>query len=160
MIRRLIFQLCIRRLRLLNSDNVTALRLVLGLSACVALVQPLRAEPKTFRNEGLRNGILVRLDVQGKKVSGTFASDEYGDTSVPHVFIGEVIATPKGKRGVHMRIRFEGNIPYSVPPEVKELLWYLKIVDHKAHLFIPMQERSYAGKTPKWVVSDVEFLPD
>jgi hypothetical protein len=32
-------------------------------------------------------------------------------------------------------------------------------VNHRAHLFIPMWERSYTKKTPKWIVSDVEFTP-
>ena len=33
-------------------------------------------------------------------------------------------------------------------------------MNHRAHLFIPMWERSYTKKTPKWIVSDVEFIPD
>jgi hypothetical protein len=58
-----------------------------------------------------------------------------------------------------MVVRFEGPAPYDPPPGTKVLRWYLRIVEHQAHLFIPMQERSYTGKSPKWVVSEVEFTP-
>ena len=126
----------------------------------LAAISLVAADEKTFRNDGLKNQIIVRLDVQGKKVSGTYASAEYGEEAVSHGFSGEVVPTPKGKRDVYMQVRFEGNIPYSAPPDAKILRWHLKIVDHRAHLFIPMQERSYAGKTPRWVVSDVEFVPE
>ena len=120
---------------------------------------PLAAEPKTFRNEGLKTLTVVTLDVQKDKVSGTFASAEYGEDPERHHFTGEIIPTPKGKKGVYMRIKFEDTVPYSVPPGVSRIEWFLKIVDHRAHLFIPMQERSYEGKIPKWIVSDVEFVP-
>jgi hypothetical protein len=118
------------------------------------------AEPKTFRNGGLKNETVVTLDVRGKKVTGTFASSEYDEkTAAKHSFSGEIVPTPKGKSGVYLQIRFEGDVPYSPPREAKVLEWYLKIVDHRAHLFIPMQERSYEAKAPKWIVSNVEFLP-
>jgi hypothetical protein len=118
------------------------------------------AEPKAFRNEGLKNETLVTLEVQGKKVTGIFVSSEYDEGSATkHVFSGEIVPTPKGKHGVYMHIRFEGDVPYSPPSDATVLQWYLKIVDHRAHLFIPMQERSYEAKTPRWIVSDVEFLP-
>lgn len=139
---------------------MTTVKIALSLGLFLATALSVLAEPKTFRNEGLKNEIVVRLDVQGKKVSGTYASAEYGEEAVPRAFSGEVVPAPKGKRGVYMQVRFEDDIPYSPPPDAKVLRWYLKIVDHRAHLFIPMQERSYTGKTPKWVVSDVEFLPD
>jgi len=123
-------------------------------------VLSLAAEPKTFQNEGLKTVTIVTLDVQKSKVSGTFASAEYGEKpEAQHHFAGKIIPTPKGKKGVFMRIQFEGAVPYSAPPDVKTIDWFLKIVDHRAHLFIPMQERSYEGKTPKWIVSDVEFVP-
>ena len=118
------------------------------------------AETTTFRNEGLKNETVVTLSVDGKKVNGSFLSSEYGEEpAVEHRFTGEIIPTPNGKRGVYMRIRFTGEVPYSAPPATKVLKWYLRIVDHRAHLFIPMQERSYEERTPKWIVSDVEFVP-
>jgi hypothetical protein len=127
----------------------------------LALVLAAEAEPKTFRNEGLKTEIVVTLDVQGEKVTGTWASSEYGDNPSPtQSFSGEVIPTPKGKTGVYMHVRFPDKPPYDPPPGIKVLRWYLRIVNHSAHLFIPMQERSYEGKNPKWVVSDVEFLPE
>ena len=70
-----------------------------------------------------------------------------------------MIPTPKGKRGIYLEIHFAEKPPYDVPPKATRLVWYLKIVDHRAHLFIPMQEREYSGRTPKWVVSDVELEP-
>jgi hypothetical protein len=33
-------------------------------------------------------------------------------------------------------------------------------VKHRAHLFIPMQMRSYATKETKWIVDDVELEPE
>ena len=119
------------------------------------------AEPKTFRNEGLKTLTVVTLDVEKNKVTGTFATAEYGEEPAEkYRFSGEVIPTPKGKQGVYMRVRFEGTVPYSLPPRVKTIEWFLKIVEHRAHLFIPMQERSYERKTPKWIVSNVEFISE
>ena len=119
------------------------------------------AEPKTFRNEGLKTLTVVTLDVEKNKVTGTFAAAEYGEVPAEQYrFSGEVIPTREGKQGVYMRIKFEGTVPYSLPPGVKTIEWFLKIVEHRAHLFIPMQERSYEGKTPKWIVSNVEFVPE
>jgi hypothetical protein len=46
-----------------------------------------------------------------------------------------------------------------MPPKARTLIWFLKIVNHRAHLFVPMQERSYEGDIPRWVVSDVELEP-
>src|SRR5689334_1660276 len=86
------------------------------------------AETTTFRNEGLKNETVVTLIVEAKKVTGTFVSSEYGEASaVEHRFTGEIIPTPKAKRGVYMRIRFSGEVPYSAPPATKVLEWYLRI---------------------------------
>src|SRR5262249_34488202 len=133
----------------------------LSLIFSLAWVTTVSAERKTFRNEGLKTEIVVTLDVQGKKVTVTWASSEYGDNASPTQSLsGEIISTPKGRTGVYMHIQFSGNVPYEPPPGTKVLQWYLRIVDHQAHLFIPMQERSYEGKEPKWVTSDVEFVPE
>jgi hypothetical protein len=136
-------------------------RILIALTILLGSVMRISAESKTFRNEGLKNETVVRLDVQGKKVTGTFVSAEYGDaTGSGHEFSGEIVPAPKRKRGVCIQIRFEGEVPYNPPPATKVLLWYLRIVEHRAHLFIPMQERSYEGKTPKWIVSEVELVPE
>src|SRR6266853_474476 len=118
------------------------------------------AKPTTFKNSGLKTETVITLDVNGKRVTGTFESSEYGENVVSETFTGEVVRTPKGKSGVYMDIHFSGKVPYSVPPPAKALRWSLRIVNHRAHLFIPMEERSYTGRTPKWVVSDVEFAPE
>src|SRR5262252_7645396 len=118
------------------------------------------AKPTTFKNSGLKTETVITLDVQDKKVTGTFESSEYGENAVRETFTGEVVSTPKGKSGVYMEIHFAGKVPYSPPPQAKALRWSLRIVNHRAHLFIPMWEQDYTGKTPKWVVSDVEFEPE
>jgi hypothetical protein len=117
------------------------------------------AAPITFKNEGLKDVIVVVLDVKEKTATGTFASHEYDAASRETPFTGKVIATPKGKTGVYLEIHFAGDPPYNIPPKSKTLIWFLKIVDHRAHLFIPMQERNYESKTPHWVVDDVELEP-
>jgi hypothetical protein len=117
------------------------------------------AKPTTFKNSGLKTETVITLDIQGKRINGTFERSDYGENAVRETFTGDVVATPKGKRGVYMEIHFSGKVPYSSPPQAKALRWSLRIVNHRAHLFIPMEERDYAGKTPKWVVSDVEFTP-
>ena len=119
------------------------------------------AEATTFRNGGLKNETIVTLDVKGKTATGTFVSYEYGDEIPPATpFTGKVIPTPKGKRGVYLEISFAGSPPYSAPPDAKQLVWHLKIVSRRAHLFIPMHQRSYESSPPKWIVADVEFEPD
>src|SRR5215831_11580219 len=118
------------------------------------------AKPTTFKNSGLKTETVITLDVQDKKVIGTFESSEYGENAVKETFTGEVVPTPKGKSGVYMTIHFSGEVPYSAPPRAKVLQWSLRIKDHRAHLFVPMQERDYTGKTPQWVVSDVELAPE
>jgi len=114
----------------------------------------------TFKNSGLKVETMITLDVQGKRATGTFESSEYGENAVKETFTCEVVATPKGKKDVYMEIHFSGKVPYSPPPQAKALRGSLRIVNHRAYLFIPMEERSYTGKTPKRVVSDVEFTPE
>ena len=131
-----------------------AFTILLATGLCVS------AKPTTFKNSGLKTETVITLNVEGKRVSGTFASSEYGENAVREAFTGEVVPTPKGKSGVYMEIHFSGKVPYSPPPQAKALHWSLRIVNHRAYLFIPMEERSYTGKTPKRVVSDVEFTPE
>lgn len=119
------------------------------------------AEATTFRNGGLKNETIVTLDVKGKTATGTFVAYEYGEEIPPATpFTGKVIPTPKGKRGVYLEISFAGAPPYMAPPDAKPLVWYLKIVNRRAHLFIPMHQRSYESTPPKWIAADVEFEPD
>lgn len=119
------------------------------------------AEATTFRNAGLKNETIVTLDVKGKTATGTFVSYEYGEDVGPGTpFTGKVIPTPKGKKGVYLEISFAGLPPYSAPPDLKSLVWYLKSKDGRAHLFIPMQQQSYESQPPKSVVADVELEPD
>jgi hypothetical protein len=128
--------------------------ILLATAVCVS------AKATTFKNSGLKTETVITLDVQGKRVTGTFESSEYSENAVSEMFTGEVVPTPKGKSGVYMQIHFSGKVPYRPPPQAKSLRWSLRIVNHRAHLFIPMEERDYTGKTPKWVVSDVEFTPE
>ena len=119
------------------------------------------AEATTFRNAGLKNESIVTLEVKGKTATGTFVSYEYGDEIPPATpFTGKVIPTPKGKRGVYLEIKFAAERPYPAPPEAKSLVWFLKTVNRREHLFIPMQQQSYESTPPKWTVAEVEFEPD
>lgn len=129
--------------------------------ALLFLAGSLSAAPTTFRNAGLKNETIITLEVTGGTATGTFVSYEYGEDIGPATpFTGKVIPTPKGKRGVHLEINFAGAPPYSAPPDAKSLIWHLKIVKGRAHLFVPMQQRSYESAPPKWIVTDVEFEPD
>ena len=135
------------------------MRLALAFAILLATGLCVSAKPTTFKNRGLKVETVITLDVQGKRVTGTFESSEY-DENVKETFTGAVVPTPKGKSGIYMEIHFSGEVPYSPPPQAKALRWSLRIVNHRAHLFVPMKEQSYTGKTPKWVVSDVEFAPE
>ena len=148
----------------MNKKRIQDLRswiVIMAIGAFLFTGATVRAEATTFRNGGLKNESIVTLEVKGKRATGTFVSYEYGDDIPPATaFTGNVIRTPKGKRGVYLEIKFPAEPPYATPPEAKSLVWYLKIVKGRAHLFVPMQQRSYEGNTPKWTVADVEFEPD
>src|SRR6266496_6736257 len=88
-----------------------AFAILLATGLCVS------AKPTTFKNSGLKTETVITLNVEGKRVSGTFASSEYGENAVRETFTGEVVPTPKGERGVYMEIHFSGKIPYSVSSE-------------------------------------------
>lgn len=137
----------------INTSKVVILVLLISGTLC--------AKPIRFRNDGLKHDTIVMLDVSEKSATGTYfetrAEDEEAKPAAP--FTGKVIPTPKGKRGVYLEIQFAGTPPYNIPPGAKQLIWHLKIVDHRAHLFIPMQERNYEGRTPRWIVDDVELEP-
>ena len=137
----------------------TLVGLLVPLICCFAFTRALAA-PTTFENKGLKWVIVVALDVNGETATGNYKTHEYDpDSAGPGTpFKGKVIPTPKGKEGIYLEIKFDGKVPYTAPPGAKKLIWHLTIVDHRVHLFIPMQERSYEGNT-HWVVDDVELEP-
>ena len=135
----------------------------IALAVCALLFTGAKAfaEATTFRNSGLKKETIVTLDVKDQAVTGTFVSYEYGQDIPPATpFFGRVIPTPKSKQGVYLEIKFAGTPPYGAPPEAKVLIWHLKTVNRREHLFIPMHQQSYESTPPKWVVADVEFEPD
>jgi hypothetical protein len=119
------------------------------------------AKETTFVNHGLSTDTTVVLDVTGKIAKGTFASraNNSDEAKGPTPFTGKVIATPKGKKGIYLRIQFAGEAPYDTR-DLVPLTWHLTIVDHRAHLFIPVHQRNYEGRTPRWEVSDMELEPE
>ena len=119
------------------------------------------AKETTFVNNGLSMDTIVVLDVTGKIAKGTFSSkaNNRDEAHGPTAFTGKVIATPKGKKGIYLQIKFDGEAPYDTR-DLLPLTWHLKIVDHRAHLFIPVHQRNYEGRTPRWEVSDMELEPD
>jgi hypothetical protein len=119
------------------------------------------AKETTFVNHGLSADTTVVLDVTGKIAKGTFASraNNSDDAEAPTPFTGRVIATPKGKKGIYLRIEFAGTAPYDTK-NLLPLTWHLKITQHRAHLFIPMHQRNYRTVPAKWVIDDVELEPD
>jgi hypothetical protein len=118
------------------------------------------AKETIFVNHGLSTDTNVVLDVTGKTVKGTFSSEANNrdETHGPTAFTGKVIPTPKGKKGVYLRVEFAGPAPYDAKG-LLPLTWHLKIVDHRAHLFIPMHQRNYTTVPAKWVIADVELEP-
>ena len=119
------------------------------------------AKETTFVNHGLSTDTTVVLDVTGKIAKGTFSSkaNNTDEARGPTPFTGKVIATPKGKKGIYLRIEFAGAPPYDTK-DLMPLTWHLKITDHRAHLFIPMHQRNYMTVPAKWVIDDVELEPE
>jgi hypothetical protein len=119
------------------------------------------AKEVTFANHGLSMDTYVVLDVTGKFAKGTFTSraNNSDEAHGPVAFTGKVIATPRGKKGVYLRIEFAGPAPYDTR-DLLPLTWRLRIVNHQAHLFIPVHQRNYEGRTPKWEVSEMELEPE
>lgn len=115
----------------------------------------------TFANHGLSMDTYVVLEVSGKTARGTFRSraNNSDEAHGPAPFTGKVITTPKGKKGVYLEIHFAGPPPYDTR-DLLPLVWHLRIVDHRAHLFILVHQRNYEDRTPKWEVSDMELEPE
>ena len=53
-----------------------AVAILLATGLCVS------AKPTTSKNSGLKTETVITLDLQGKRVTGTFESSEYGENSV------------------------------------------------------------------------------
>jgi hypothetical protein len=123
----------------------------IGIAFCFLAVGGALAKETTFANHGLSMDTYVVLDVSGKTAKGTFrsAANNSDEKHGPTAFTGKVIATPKGKKGIYLEIHFDGEAPYNTK-NLLPLTWHLKIVDHRAHLFIPVHQRNYEGRTPRW----------
>ena len=121
---------------------------------------PVFAKPIKFVNGGLKEMTIVTLDVTGRTATGTMViHDRMEEPGRATSFAGKVIPTPPGKKGVYLEIHFEGKPPYDTHG-FPTLIWHLTIVDHRAHLFVPVHERNYEGKTPRWVVDEMELEPE
>jgi hypothetical protein len=138
-----------------TSLSVLAFTLVLASSS-------LLAKPTNFESHGLSYSWFVTLDVSGKTAKGTYRryDNTVDKTLGPVPFTGKVIPTPKGKRGVYLEIKFAGETPYDIKPKNAPLIWRLKIVDHRAHLFIPMVLRNFEAVPAKFEMMDLELEPD
>jgi hypothetical protein len=135
--------------------SISAIALV-----AVFFAPDLFAKQTLFKNAGLSQEIIVALDVTEKSGSGTYGSHEYGEAAEPaRRFTARVIPPPEGEHGVYLEIHFAGAIPYQAPPGATWPIWHLKMVNHRAHLFIPMRQKSYEGQTPTSVVAEVELEP-
>jgi hypothetical protein len=124
------------------------------------------AETPCFRIEGLKYIETVHLDVTGSRANGDYLIDEYGQNAKRFQFSGNVIPTPAGKSGVYLAIAFnkedlgEGQqAPYQLPPGTKQIVWVLRIVNHRAHLFISINERFYDTVPAHYAVAELEYLP-
>ena len=133
----------------------------LAAAVCFFALGSAFAKEVTFVNHGLSMDTIVVLEVSGKNAKGTYSSraNNSDEAHGPAAFTGKVIPTPKGRRGVYLEIHFAGEAPYDTR-DLLPLTWHLKIVGHRAHLFIPVHQRNYEGKTPRWEVSEMELEPE
>jgi hypothetical protein len=122
----------------------------------------LSAKPTKFFCDGLSYSWYVTLDVTGKTATGDYRRfDNRVDENLgPVAFTGKVILTPKGKSGVYLEVKFVGETPYQIEPKTAPLIWRLKIVDHRAHLFIPMVLRNFETVPAKFEMMDLELEPE
>jgi hypothetical protein len=121
----------------------------------------LLAKPTDFECHGLSYSWFVTLEVSGKTAKGTYRryDNRVDETQGPVPFTGKVIPTPKGKRGVYLQVQFAGETPYQMPDKKTPLIWRLKIVDRRAHLFIPMVLRNFESVPAKFELTDLELEP-
>lgn len=139
-----------------NASKFVLLSLFLASSSVLA-------KPTKFFCGGLSYDWSVTLEVSGKTAQGTYSCfDNRGGNQDPAPdipFTGKVIPTPKGKKGVYLEIKFAGETPYDVKPKKAPLIWHLTIVDHRAHLFIPMVLRNFETVPAKFEMMDLELEP-
>ena len=128
---------------------------------CLLVASPGFAKETRFVNHGLSTDTVVVLDVVGKTAKGSFSSkaNNSDEAHGPAAFAGKVIPTPKSQRGIYLEIKFVGEPPYDTR-DLLPLTWHLRIVNHRAHLFIPVHQRNYEGRTPRWEVSEMELEPE
>lgn len=119
------------------------------------------AKPTNFFCGGLSYDWTVTLDVTGKTAQGTYKrfDNRVNETVGPVSFTGKVVPPPKGKNGVYLEIKFASETPYDIKPKTAPLIWRLKIVDHRAHLFIPMVLRNFETVPAKFEMMDLELEP-
>jgi hypothetical protein len=119
------------------------------------------AKPTNFECHGLSYDWYVTLDVAGKTATGTYKRDDNrtDERAAAVPFTGKVIPTPKGKRGVYLEVKFAGETPYDIKPKSAPLIWRLQIVEHRAHLFIPMVLRNFDTVPAKFEMMDLELEP-
>jgi len=116
-----------------------AFAILLATGLCVS------ASPTTFKNSGLKTETVITLDVEGKRVTGTFESSEYGENGVREKFKGEVVPTPKGAL---QRIASSERLALESEDRESSRTSLYSHVGAELH-----QEDA------KWIVSDVEFTP-
>ena len=142
------------------------MRITAPVAAALALLlasMSVLAKPTTFESHNVRYQWSVTLDVSGKIAKGTFIVDDTtaddAERRTTVAFTGKVIPTPKGKKGVYLEMQFAEEPPYNNPRPGKRIIWYLKIVQGRAHLFIPMQVQNEETRPYSWIVADIEFEP-
>jgi hypothetical protein len=75
---------------------------------------------RCFKNEGLKQVQTVSFTVTGNKVEGTFEVSGYETSTSAETF--EFAGT---KSGNFLTIKFQGTIPYELPPGTKKIIWTL-----------------------------------
>jgi hypothetical protein len=135
--------------------------LATAVTLALLLTSRVVAKPTNFEAHGLSYDWYVTLDVSGKTAKGTYLREDnrVEERGSAVAFAGKVIPTPKGKSGVYLEIKFAGETPYQIEPKKAPLIWRLKIVNHRAHLFIPMVLRNFETVPAKFEMMDLELEP-
>lgn len=116
-------------------------RLVLSFLALLACPAPLASAGTDycFEHKGLEFQQRASFTINGNQIEGTFESGGYKKTTSFETF--DFTGTRSGGR---LTIKFEGTIPYELPPGTKTLVWKLG----KGVLEIPMFGKTHQGKGP------------
>jgi hypothetical protein len=86
-----------------------------------------------FKNQGLKELHVVSFSLTGNKLKGTF--EVTGDESET----AETIEFSGIKSGNLLTIKFQGKVPYELPPRTKKIVWTLT----KTSLKIPTFGKDY-----------------